>query len=463
MTSATVRRHKGSSVNQDRNRKTKHYQNPDYPSGSFEAAINADHEERLRESTGLRLERHPLAPGNSAADLEEMVPAFMHRDFFRAEEEAASDRREPPTPRLRSVRQSDSTEARVYLEPPNTEEPLLPVERPSREQRAVTAPPPAAAPRLSSPPPSAAPASRAVPPRQSGRLEEEPLAPLRSGEVPPTPSGSASPPSPSPDPAERPSAASSENSSSLVTPPGGFGSPYSVPILVALVLVLGVFLWREQTRPELVVQEPLPVPRSVTTPTPGPPAPPEPTPAPPGFRPTYLAVGPAVPTDQLSPAPGEEVEGEDGVFPGESDGVASGMGEDEAEAAERTAILERMSQASEAAPAGAPGELFPMQEEPPAPVRPRGSDKPAAPAPKADVKAKSEPKPAPAAASALDLFPIDEELPLTQTRPKAPAAAPAAPVQPVAQPAAPPAAAAVPPPVPPVSPLDGYRIDEPSL
>ena len=130
--------------------------------------------------------------------------------------------------------------------------------------------------------------------------------------------------------------------------------------------------------------------------------------------------------------------------------MAARVSEEDAEA-DRAAILERMSQASESAPSGAPGELFPMEEEaePVAPVRPRAEVKPAPkPAPKVAPKA----EPVPSAATAVDLFPIDEELPLKPARPKTTA--------PAAQPAA---VVAVPPAQPAADPPDGYQIAEPSL
>jgi hypothetical protein len=230
-------------------------------------------------------------------------------------------------------------------------------------------------------------------------------------------------------------------------------------MLVALALVMGIFVWREQTRPAIVAQEPLPVPQTVSSP-PAPTPAAEPTPAGTGFRPTYMAVGPPVPQDQASPGatstetdPSQE---EGALFPGE-EGQNPADQPSEQEAAERAAVLERMSRASseDSAPTtDDSGELFPMDDI--APVRETGGPVKAAaqPVPKAEPKPapKVEPKPVPVAASAADLFPIDEELPIKPSKPKNTAAVPVAQPQPAAQP-----------PQPVSPPPDGYQIDEPSL
>jgi hypothetical protein len=395
-------------VNQEqrKNSATKRYQNSDYPSGSFEAAINADHLSRLNEPAELRLERNPLAMEGSGAELEEMVPAFMRRDFFRSEEDAI----EPVTPGHRLRR---NVTAKPPADPPCTES------EPEPERSARTL-------RVESPGPA-----------------EEPLRPLRSEPAASQPEGT--PPAPQP----RPEPAGATYPPTIVTT--RTGSPYSIPLLVALALVMGVFVWREQSRPLVAVQQPLSVPQTVPTSAPAPL--PEPTPAGVGFRPTYLAVGPAVPRDLTEaaaypsaspgadPAEGELAEPEENLAT-----TAAETGSDEAEAEERAAILERMSQASSdsPAPAGEPGELFPSEAEsaPEAPVR----EKPASgPRPEPKPVAKVESKP-PVTATAADLFPIDEELPIKPSQPNAP---PEQPQQPLVPPVAPPP--------------DGYQIDEPNL
>jgi hypothetical protein len=239
-------------------------------------------------------------------------------------------------------------------------------------------------------------------------------------------------------------------------------------MLVALALVMGIFVWREQTRPTVVAQQPLPVPSTVTVPAANPTALPEPTPAGVGFRPTYLAVGPAAPSahgeQSLQPTPPSgdpAVPADTGLFPGEEGEAApaSASSEAEMEEADRAAILERMSQASESGPAGEPGELFPTEgEQPAAPVRVKGAEAAPKPQPKPEPRPVAKPVPTAAtAATAADLFPIDEELPLKPGKPKSTASSPAAATQPAAAVVVPPAPAPVAPP------SDGYRIDEPSL
>lgn len=434
-------------MNQDNRRKnaTKHYQNSDYPSGSFEAAINADQNDRLSEPQGLRLERHPLAPGNSGADLEEMVPAFMHRDFFRSEEDAI----EPiaPNSRLRAPRKPAAVE--TYQEPPNTEESDVPPPSP----RSPYAPPRAGAPDVVPPRQPHGAASVSVPPLKT---VEEPLSRLRSGDTAPAPE-LRTPPKP-----EQPVAETYPPT--VVEPgsqPGASKSPYSMPLLVAIALVMGVFVWREQTRPTVVAQEPLAVPKTVQA-TPSASPMPEPTPAGVGFRPTYVAVGPPVPEGEAQPAgasPSPAPSGDPGsLMPGQEGEEASAPAGDDGEADERAAILERMSHASgsssaSSAPAGEPGELFPTEEQdappaPKAPVREAGSK--AEPAPKAAPVAKAEPKAVPVSATSADLFPIDEEVPVKPGKGGPPATTAAPAQQPPSAPAGSP-------------PPDGYQIDEPNL
>ncbi len=479
----------------DKRNATKHYQNSDYPSGSFEAAINADQHDRLREGQGLRLERHPLGPGHSGADLEEMVPAFMHRDFFRSEEDAVES---VGTSRLRAARREAGKEVsrevskelprelprtpspeepkaaaprpayipppdtESYQEPPQTETPAAPSEKPKTSFERPRSERPAAPPEK----PTAPPVPRA----------EESLPPLRSADSAPAPEArplrAEAPRSapPSPEPVTTPA----QPAPQIVQQPN-----YSVPMLIALAMVLGVFVWREQSRTPLPAQEALPVP--VTVASPAAPTPmPEPTVAGVGFRPTYMAVGPSVPQ-------GIEAEASASPIPGETAGPEESVSEEEAD--DRAAILEQMSQSSaaeEPAPAagGGGGDLFPGEggEEsaptntapvreaasapwtatlnptskpaPPKPKPPAARPAAAKPAPKPAAKpAASKPKAVPVAATAADLFPIDDEVPIRSSKPAAKAAA--APVsQPAAVPIAAPAAGV---------PADGYQIDEPNL
>lgn len=438
---------------------TKRYQNSDYPSGSFEAALSVD------QGTGLRLVREPSVDGRPPDDLEEMVPAFMHRDFFRTEEDGVDAVVTPPTPpALRPA-------ASGYLEPPNTEEIEAETPPPSRPSvPTAVIPPGAPAPRsapsaLKTPPVS----NRPVPPpldiSTAPHAEEEPLPPLRSQEAPPPPKQS--PPQAAAAPPEAAVPTAQQNSPA---------SAYSLPLLAALAMVLGVFVWRESTRPVMVAQQPLPVPHTATVADPTG----EPSAAAPGFQPKYLSVGPGVPSTLApsgspTPAATDEVanssEGDDpaSLFPGTEAASSEDTAADEADADERADMLSRVAASSAAA------EPKPESAAPQAPVRvksPSGSNSAAAlfptdaaPEPVAP-KPVSKPKPAPKVTaakpaqktvnrpSAAELFPIDEEVPVR--RPAATAVA-----QPAEQPPLPALSSE---PVAPSRPAgDPYQIDEPNL
>lgn len=450
---------------------TKRYQNSDYPSGSFEAAISVD-----QGASSLRLVREPSPDGRPADDLEEMVPAFMHRDFFRTEEDGVD-----PVPAPSALRTPVASAAPPvtppvpgYMEPPNTEE--IEVEPPAPRPPAPTAviPPSAPSPRtpistLKTPPVS----NRPVPPPLEPPVVPtgEPIAPLRSHEIPPAPepprqapraSAPEAAPSGQPDPASVPTPAPASSSSSSAT-------AYSLPLLAALAMVLGVFVWRESTRPVMVTQQPLPVPQTAPSA--------EPSAAAPGFQPKYLSVGPAVPPTAQpsgSPTPGgaegvaqvttEESDNPAGLFPGDSEQTAAREpeGQDD-EADERAEMLNRVAasapaSSSEQAPvrvknsgSNNPGALFPTDAPPERPApKPATQPKPAskAAAVKAPDKAVNRP-------SAADLFPIDEEIPVRR---------PSVPEPVVSQPAEqPPIPAISSEPVLPPKPGEPYQIDEPNL
>lgn len=428
---------------------TKHYQNSDYPSGSFEAAIRGDHEARLREGTGLRLERHPSLE-NSAADLdEEMVPAHMHRDFFRSEEDAVQG--VPVAPRLR--RRTDPPAS--YVEPPRTEDDYEDFDNALEKTLSVgPLPDPRPEPKVERRAPAPAPVRAAV---------AEPIPPLRSGDSAPAPEA---PPRPAPQaaPVELPAHEVPREQGGSPQPAARQNSPYSIPMLIALAAVMALFVWREQTRPVVASEPPLPVPQTVQTAAPSATPLAEPRQAEAGFRPTFMAVGPPVPVAETeagaTPLPSEDDPA--ALMPGGDETAAPAEAEvDEAEAADRAAVLERMSQmessSSSTASSPDPADLFPEAEpqpKPAAPVRAKG-DRPAAAA-SAPPAVKPAAKPDPVAASAADLFPIDEEVPVR------PAAKPAAKPAPAAATAASvPTAPAQP--APSQQSLDGYQIDEPNL
>lgn len=468
---------------------TKRYQNSDYPSGSFEAAISGE------PSSGLHLVREPSLDGRSDDDLAEMVPAFMHRDFFRTEEDDSDPVPAPAAPRPPTL----STPA-GYVEPPNTEdvEALEPeAAQTSRSGRpslptSVIAPETGARPSFAETgarpsstgtgarPSSAKPASRVpasqlkVPPVENRPVEpvvpseilgEAPsLAPLRSHEIPepPEPPRQVSPPPRSAAPEPAPPA------------PNSPVTAYSLPLLAALAMILGVFVWRETTRP-VVVSQPLPIPQTTTIADPSG----EPTSAAPGFQPNYLSVGPAVPpqTDPSgSPTPSggeamvQEVPQQDNpasLFPGASNETAQ---EEDPDAEERSAMLEHMTssssasaQAAESAPvrvnsqgSSNPAALFPTDAapEPPA-AKPVAAQPPAAkPAAAKPPAAKPAEKPV-NRPSAAELFPIDEEVPVRRPAVSSPVVA-----QPVSEPPLPPISTA---PVAPAPPGEPYQIDEPNF
>lgn len=448
---------------------TKRYQNSDYPSGSFEAAISVD-----QGATGLRLVREPSVDGRPPDDLEEMVPAFMHRDFFRTEEDGVDAAPTTPAgPASPTTSNSSRPAGSVYLEPPNTEEFEAEPPQSTRPSVPTAVIPPSAAPSRSAPSALKTPpvSNRPVPPPldiSTAAQTEEPLPPLRSQEIPP-------PPEP-PKQAPRRAAAPPTDSAVPATPQSSPASAYSLPLLAALAMVLGVFVWRESTRPVTVTQQTLAVPHTATVadPTGAPSA------AAPGFQPKYLSVGPGVPptlapSGSPTPAATEEVagnqEGDDpaSLFPGTEPAAAEESATDDADADERADMLSRVAASSAAA------EANPEPQAQQAPVRvksPSGASNAgalfptdAAPEPVASKPA-PKPKPAPKVTaakpaqkvvnrpSAAELFPIDEEVPVR--RPAATAVA-----QPAEQPPVPALSSE---PVAPSRPAgDPYQIDEPNL
>lgn len=445
---------------------TKRYQNSDYPSGSFEAAISGD------SSSGLHLVREPSLDGRSHDDLEEMVPAFMHRDFFRTEEDDSDPVPAPAAPRTPTV-----SAPAGYVEPPNTEDvdALEPqaaeVSQSSRPSLPTSVIPPEAGPRPSSTKPaSRVPASQLkVPPVENRPVEpvvpseilgeEPPLTPLRSHEIP-------APPEPPRQASNPPRSAAPET---VPPAPNSSVTAYSLPLLAALAMILGVFVWRETTRP-VVVSQPLPIPQTTTVADPSG----EPTSAAPGFQPNYLSVGPAVPPQSdpsASPTPSggeamaQEVQQQDNpasLFPGASNETAQ---EEDPDAEERSAMLEHMtssssssSQAAESAPvrvnsqsSSNPAALFPTDAAPEPPAAKPVAAKPPAPKPPT-AKPAEKPVNRP---SAAELFPIDEEVPVRRPAVSSPVVA-----QPVQQPPLPPISTA---PVAPAPPGEPYQIDEPNF
>ena len=444
---------------------TKRYQNSDYPSGSFEAAISVD-----QGTSGLRLVREPSLDGRPDDDFEEMVPAFMHRDFFRTEEDTSDPVPVVPPTRAVSASPASPPSPSGYVEPPNTEEAEdvpapAPPQRPSIPTAVIPPRPVAAQPTAQPIVPRSASASPAPPAANSA--PDEPLSPLRSNDVPPAPEAPRTASRPAPvasAPRVAPPQKSEPTPSSQTS--ATIASAFSLPLLAALAMVLGVFVWRESTRPVVVGQQPLPVPQ-VATVVEQPAV--NPTTAVSGASLTPLAIGPPAPPARANPNPtpvaGENVVSDDSsteagsLFPGQEAEEKSGAEESEEDADDRAAIMQQMSNS---APPSAPvrvkpssaqdnsGALFPVDAEP-APAKPKS--KPAAPkvtAAKPAAKQLSKP-------SAADLFPIDDEVPVRR-----PASNNVAAPRPEAAPLP---ALSTEPVVAPISSGSGdpYQIDEPNL
>lgn len=164
---------------------------------------------------GLFLERDPGTPAVSE-ELDEIVPDFMHRDFYRSQE-GDVDIVEPVEPSgvLRAVRSESGGFRASSLR---------------------------------------GPARSVEPPPESGPQIDEPLRPLRGS------SSTESEPEPVSDETVVVRTASNPSPSGLPRPveTGGI----NLPLLLCLFFVVGLFMWREQTRPVPPTPESnMPVPR----------------------------------------------------------------------------------------------------------------------------------------------------------------------------------------------------------
>lgn len=260
---------------------------------------------------GLYLERTPSS--GSEREIDEVVPEFMHRAFYRSTDDEYQA--VEPAQLLRSKRRTKFVE--------RTPEPApAPVESEAAE-------PVAGAP---------APLRSPEPPRA-----QEPLSPLRS------PAGEseeynedtvAVPLRTLPQPPQSPPPANGS-----WPPPAPKSTGINYPIVICLLAVIGLFIWREQTRPPIPAQEPLPVPTVQVTER-------QPEPA--------AALGEESPYPEMSPevaAPTEETETVVTAETQEGELVdperATTLAEEKEEesttypsreaSAQRAAILERMS------------------------------------------------------------------------------------------------------------------------
>lgn len=169
--------------------------------------------------TRLFLERNPDSANQREFD--EIVPEFMHRAFYRSSEDELGA--VEPSGRLKALRTS----------------------REFRPTETSPAPPPVPSQPLA--PLRSQPGSTLTPPDNefgSGQPEEGDYwspPPLRQQK------GPAAPPPPSP-----PAAPRSESASGL-----------NIPLVACLLFIVGLFLWREQTRPEIPVSGPIPIPTTI--------------------------------------------------------------------------------------------------------------------------------------------------------------------------------------------------------
>ena len=292
----------------------------------------------------LYLERTPSAAKRySEEEFDEMIPEFMHRDFYRSSEgefEAVQAAGRLKSSRLKSRSREDLEPIRdAAPRPKSAQQPLTPLRQNSPEEVGY----------------------------DEEFLEEEPE----------TRSEGASLRSPRSDRAGEPTG---------WPPPPRSSSSNSVNIALAvcLMLIVGVFLWREQTRPQVPTSSNLPLPDKVevvrvepdkagleaTSPYP------EMTPA----------VAPATEENPVEPPPVEtEALAEEGVdSPPSPDTTTYPETTDEA-ASQRAAILERMSEGTvsrsdretrieSASPPPADPSLFP--EQPVVSERPKPQERP---------------------------------------------------------------------------------------
>lgn len=262
--------------------------------------------------SGLYLERTPSA--GSERDIDEVVPEFMHRAFYRSTEDEYQT--VEPAQLLRSKRRTKFVERKP-------EASSGPVESEAAE------------------PVSGAPAPLRSP---EPARPHEPLSPLRSSSsetVEHSEDTVAVPLRTLPQPPQSPPPASASWPSPAPKSPG-----INYPIVICLLAVIGLFIWREQTRPPIPAQEPLPIPERVrvTEREPQPPA----------------ALGEESPYPEMSPEVAAPAENSETVVtaeaqesdPAEPERAATLAEEGEEESttypsreasAQRAAILERMS------------------------------------------------------------------------------------------------------------------------
>lgn len=349
------------------------------------------------QSTRLYLERTPSS--GSQREIDEVVPEFMHRAFYRStEDEYQAVEAGALKPRL----VSNSGERKAVPPPQSPPAPLrsrTPEPEPSIESEPPLEP-------LRSPLPDADFAE--------GSMKDTIAVPLKTLPQPPQP----------PPPGQ------------AWPPPPGKEQGINFPLVACLLLVVGLFIWRENTRPDIPPEKPLPVPEQSLVvdkrEEPQPPALGEESP--------YPEMTPAVPVEAEVEVDPESVEIAQPEVADETEEVAEETVERETTypsrdaSAQRAAIMEQMSDRTvtnmerssreERVLPPDDGSLFPMDEPP---SKPATASAPAKP--KTETAKVAETKQA-ADAAADSLFPEDETVMTAPVPPKQPVAATRPPAKP---------------------------------
>lgn len=356
------------------------------------------------EKPQLFLEKTPSP--DSEREFDEIVPDFMHRDFYRSQEELEVV---PPEGAMKLKR--TKIPFAVPAPPATPATPVTPVDPPAPEPLRTPPTPP--------PPP--------------------PLEPLRSSEdtVTPVPSKSSDEPPSQGD-------ASGGTPSDATAAPKKSGSPawFNFPLLLCFLIVVGIFWWREQTRPPVSESDTLPVPRVVQVQEESTVVSDEPADSIyPGMDPTVSEIGPVGPEPLESELDRQE-NGSDEAVASEED-----SSDDESmSASERAAVLDRVNGEVPLPPA-------PQEEVPLPPAEPEWTEQPSLFPAEARSAPPAEARPAP---PPVPSQPVVSEAPVSApvTRPVETAPLPpvevAVPARPVAEPV-------------PAGPSGVYQIDEPNF
>lgn len=276
---------------------------------------------RTERQPGLYLERTPGVPPG-ADEVDEMVPEFMQRGFYRSQEGEFDAVETEPSGTMRAVR---SGEGVFRAAPLRGGSKLPPTERSHENLEPVRSD-------------LQGPALEPLPPRPV--LNEETVA-VRLDEEP--------------EPSVVPASAPRRSPKATGWPRPVETTGLNLPLLVCLFFVVGLFMWREQTRPVTVEQSELPVPRrvraveGVTVPKPSDQTEQQAVPESAGLIGSDSEQG--LPLDQVPTVVGSTDEGTpdeqdaDSLFPEDKnpDQPLAEAPQDHESAAQRAAILDRMS------------------------------------------------------------------------------------------------------------------------